>query len=474
MKEVKVRIAPSPTGDPHVGTAYIALFNYVFAKSQGGKFVIRIEDTDRERSNRSSEELILKYLDWLGLKWDEGPYKQSERKEIYEEYANKLVESGAAYRCYCSSDRLAKLRDLQRSQNLPTGYDGRCRDANNSGKEEQDYVIRLRVPRKGQTKVVDKIRGEVTFENIRIDDQVLLKSDGFPTYHLANVVDDHLMGITHVIRAEEWLPSTPKHIILYEAFGWDAPTWVHMPLLRNSDKSKISKRKNAVSLEYYHNQGYLKEAILNFLALMGWSLDGSTEKFTIDQMIEAFDWKSVSLGGPIFDINKLNWLNRSYMKSYDLKELMELFKPFYISKYGNIEDYNLVEKAVINLRDKSYTLVEMADDMAIYVKSPLHFLSLLSEGDSKRAREILSDPSAKLVVEKFVKKIERSDGGDGVMKEHLNSIKEELNLPSSKVFPVIRILISGGLKGGDLSHLLDAFGRDMVLRRIGETRHLLN
>ena len=271
-KRVRVRIAPSPTGDPHVGTAYIGLFNYAFAKHNGGDFILRIEDTDRTRFSGDSEQQIFDAMKWLGLNYDEGPdvggeagpYRQSERFSIYKDYAEQLVEKGEAYYCFCTAERLQKLRERQAAMKQAPGYDGHCR---NLTKEEveaklavgEPYVIRLKMPYEGETVVNDGLRGEIRFENSKIDDQVLLKSDGFPTYHLANIVDDHLMGITHVIRAEEWISSTPKHIQLYKAFGWDEPKWYHMPLLRNADKTKISKRKNPVSLNYYKEEGYLKE-----------------------------------------------------------------------------------------------------------------------------------------------------------------------------------------------------------------------
>jgi glutamyl-tRNA synthetase len=327
---VRVRIAPSPTGDPHVGTAYIALFNYVFAKKHGGKFVLRIEDTDRARSTRESEEAILRALRWVGLGWDEGPdvggphgpYRQSERGELYQREAKVLLDKGAAYRCFCTAERIEGLRLEQRKQGKFIGYDGHCRGLERAESERraaggETFVVRLAMPKTGETVVVDKLRGEVKFENTQIDDQILIKTDGFPTYHLANVVDDHHMQITHVIRAEEWLTSTPKHVVLYQAFGWTAPEWVHMPLLRNSDKSKISKRKNPVSLDYYRDAGFLPEALLNYLGTMGWSYSGDREQFTLSEMIEVFTFDRMSLGGPIFDLVKLSAMNAVYLRAID-------------------------------------------------------------------------------------------------------------------------------------------------------------
>ncbi len=283
---VRTRIAPSPTGDPHVGTAYVALFNYALARKHGGQFILRIEDTDRERSSAASEAMIFDALRWLGLQWDEGPdvggpcgpYRQSERTEIYRKHADELVARGAAYPCFCTRERLDALREEQKAKKLNFGYDGRCRALprgrarRGNGPPGDSCVVRLAMPAEGETVVQDLLRGEVRFDNAQVDDQVLLKSDGFPTYHLANVVDDHLMGITHVIRAEEWLSSLPKHVVLYRGFGWETPVFCHLPLLRNADRSKISKRKNPVSLNFYRRAGYLPEAMLNYLALMGWAM----------------------------------------------------------------------------------------------------------------------------------------------------------------------------------------------------------
>jgi len=327
MPDVCVRIAPSPTGDPHVGTAYIALFNYCFTKRNDGRFILRIEDTDRARSRPEYEGGILEALRWLGLKWDEGPdvggphgpYRQSERTELYRQYANVLLENGGAYRCFCTPERLEEMRAQQRRNKMPPKYDGLCKKL--TPKEVEDkiaqgvpFVIRLKVPSEGVSVVKDRLRGEVTYNYSQIDDQILLKSDGFPTYHLANVVDDHLMEITHVIRGEEWIPSTPKHLLLYEYFGWSPPEYIHMPLLLNPDGSKMSKRKNPTSIFYYQKAGFLPEALLNFLGLMSYSRPGGEEKFSLDEMVGDFDLDRVSMGGTVFDLKKLSWLNGRYIR----------------------------------------------------------------------------------------------------------------------------------------------------------------
>lgn len=328
--EVRVRVAPSPTGDPHVGTAYQALFNYAFAKSRGGKFILRIEDTDQARSTRESEQAILESLRWLGLPWDEGPdiggphapYRQSERTEIYREHVRILLDRGHAYRCFCTKERLDEMRARQRQQaGGAMGYDRLCRSLprDESGRRAaagEAFVVRMAVPTEGVCVIHDLLHGEIRKEWSTVDDQVLLKSDGFPTYHLANVVDDHLMGISHVIRGEEWINSVPKHLLLYEHFGWEAPVFCHLALLRNNDKdkTKLSKRKNPTSIAYYRRAGFLPEALVNFLGLMGWSMPGGEEKYTLAQMVEVFDLGKVSLGGPVFDVTKLRWLNARYLR----------------------------------------------------------------------------------------------------------------------------------------------------------------
>lgn len=342
---VRVRIAPSPTGDPHVGTAYIGLLNYIYAKQRGGKFVLRIEDTDRTRFVPTSEAMIFEALRWLGIDWDEGPdvggphgpYRQSERTEIYREHTAKLLENGTAYRCFCTPEELDQRRKAQLAAKLAPRYDGTCRrltkeqiDANLAA--GKPFTVRLAVPTEGATVFRDELRGEITIDHHNVDDQVLMKSDGFPTYHLANVVDDHLMEITDVIRAEEWISSTPKHVLLYKAFGWELPKFWHMPLLRNTDKSKISKRKNPVSLIYYRQAGFLPNAMLNFLGLMGGGMPApgdhnntpeqnrAAEIFSMGEMLERFVFERISLGGPVFDLVKLKWLNGEYIRAMSKEE----------------------------------------------------------------------------------------------------------------------------------------------------------
>ncbi len=324
---VRTRIAPSPTGDPHVGTAYIALFNLCFAKKHGGQFILRIEDTDQARSTPESEQAILDSLRWLGLEWDEGPdlggkhgpYRQSERKDIYQKHVQQLLDEGHAFKCYRTAEELDELRAQRREAGInkalkPSDLKLSEQEQARREAEGQPYVVRMNVPEDGICEIQDLLRGSIEKDWDIVDAQILLKSDGMPTYHLANVVDDHLMGITHVIRGEEWINSAPKHLLLYQYFGWQAPVLCHLPLLRNPDGTKLSKRKNPTSINYYKRMGFLPEALLNYLGRMGWSMPDESEKFSLQQMLNNFDIARVSLGGPIFDVEKLRWLNGLWIR----------------------------------------------------------------------------------------------------------------------------------------------------------------
>lgn len=329
---VRTRIAPSPTGDPHVGTAYVALFNYCFARQHGGQFLLRIEDTDRARSTRASEAMILDALRWLGVQWDEGPdiggphgpYRQSERGGIYRAHAEQLLAQGDAFRCFATAEELDAMRREQVARGETPRYDGRGLSLSPEAAAlraaaGEPHVIRMRVPEDGVCRISDRLRGAIEIPWAQVDMQVLLKADGMPTYHLANVVDDHLMGISHVIRGEEWISSAPKHQLLYRYFGWAMPELCHLPLLRNPDHSKLSKRRNPTSINYYRDMGYLPEALLNYLGRMGWSMPDEREKFGLTEMLANFDLDRVRPGGPVFDIEKLDWLNGRWIRE-DLDE----------------------------------------------------------------------------------------------------------------------------------------------------------
>ena len=492
-KRVRVRIAPSPTGDPHVGTAYIGLFNYAFAKHNQGDFLLRIEDTDRTRFSGDSEQQIFDSMKWLGLNYDEGPdvggdkgpYRQSERFHIYKEYAEKLVEKGEAYYCFCTSERLQKLRDRQVAMKQAPGYDGHCRnltaeEVKSKLEAGEAYVIRLRMPYEGETIVKDELRGNIIFENSKIDDQVLLKSDGFPTYHLANIVDDYLMGITHVIRAEEWIASTPKHIQLYKAFAWEEPKWYHMPLLRNADKTKISKRKNPVSLNYYREEGYLREGLLNFLALMGWSLGGDKEIFTLDEMIENFSFDRISLGGPVFDLVKLGWVNNHHMRLKDIDEITKLALPYYIAK-GYYKDENLSEveynklKRIVEItREGAQTLKELPELSSIYFEDEFE-LPIIDETMNKKERKSIEKLKSSLEAEigkksigLFVEKMSKQneDVSEEEAKTILTELQEELGEGPGAVIMPLRAVVTGKARGADLYTVISIIGKKRTLDRV--------
>lgn len=323
---VRVRIAPSPTGDPHVGTAYIGLFNMIFAHHHKGKFILRIEDTDRKRSRPEFEQNIYKALSWCGINWDEGPdvggpyapYRQSERLDIYKKHCQDLLDTGKAYKCFCTSEELEEMRQVMAKQGGRQGYDRRCRNLSPKEIAEKEasglpYVVRIKMPLTGECVYEDAIKGRTTCPWADVDDQVLLKSDGFPTYHLAAVVDDHLMEITHIIRGDEWMSSTPKHVYLYEAFGWTPPTFMHMPLLLGKDGKKLSKRKNPTSIFFYRDSGFLPEALLNFMTLMGYSMTGDREIYPLEDVIKEFDYKRIGVSGAVFDVQKLEWINQQYL-----------------------------------------------------------------------------------------------------------------------------------------------------------------
>ena len=360
----RTRIAPSPTGDPHVGTAYVALFNQVFAKSRGGRFVLRLEDTDRARSTAAAEQAIVEALRWAGIVWDEGPdvggafgpYRQSERLDVYRQHVEELLAAGAAFRCFCSAERLEAMRREQLARGETPRYDGRClalpiEAARARAEAGEAHVVRLAVPSEGECRFTDGLRGHIEIPWRQVDMQVLLKSDGFPTYHLAVVVDDHLMEISHVLRGEEWLSSMPKHLLLYKAFGWEMPAHYHLPLLRNPDGSKLSKRRNPTGLDYYRRAGYLPEALLNYLARMGWSMPDERERFGIDEMTAQFDIDRVSTGGPVFDATKLDWLNGQYIRALPADEFMDRVQAWALNRANLAPLAPLVQQRAKRLSD---------------------------------------------------------------------------------------------------------------------------
>jgi glutamyl-tRNA synthetase len=475
-RPVRVRVAPSPTGDPHVGTAYIALFNYVFARSRGGRFVLRIEDTDRARSRADSERLILEALHWLGLSWDEGPdvggaygpYRQSERSQIYREHAQILIDRGGAYPCFCTAERLAELREQQKAAKQAIGYDRACRaldpaEARRRVEAGEVHTVRLAAPTEGVLAIDDMLRGRVEISAEQVDDQVLLKSDGFPTYHLANVVDDHLMEISHVIRAEEWISSTPKHVLLYEAFGWAQPVWIHMPLLRNADKSKISKRKNPVSINYYRDAGILPHALLNFLGVLGWSYGDDIEKFTLDQMIERFSWERVSLGGPVFDTDKLRWMNEQYLHELSHEELVSALLSWRLSRE------HLLKIAVL-VRERIKQLNEFIPATEFFFSGDLDYAGVL---DQMR----IPDTPGKDVRKALLELVERYERLEDWQAEALEAASrafcDDAGLKTKHVFMLLRLAVTGRKASPPLFDTMAVLGKELTRRRLRQAADLI-
>src|SRR3972149_751620 len=459
--KVRTRIAPSPTGSPHIGTAYAALFNYCFAKQNSGDFVLRIEDTDRARLVEGSEEEIYEALKWLGLEPDEspkkegkfGPYRQSERLAIYRQQLENLVKEGKAYYCDCSPDRLEKLRKEQLSRGEAPHYDQKCRQE--PPKKINKVVVRLAVPQTGETVVEDKIHGKVVFQNNLIDDQVLLKSDGYPTYHLASVVDDHLMEISHVIRAEEWLSSTPKHVLLYQAFGWNLPEFAHLPLLRNPDRSKISKRKNPVAINFYREQGYLPEALLNFLGLMGWSMPDGREIFSLDEMVKNFTFERVDPSGPVFDIDKLSWLNGEYIRKLSDRQLLERLKPY--TKYSPEQ----VLKVVPLVKERLKKLSEFNSLTSYFFEEQIDFDPKLAviKNHSEETVKIYED------IKQTFTGLEPWDKNS--LEKALEVKPQEYGVSKTELFQSIRGTVTGGLTSPPLYDTLEMIGKERVVSRIG-------
>ncbi len=472
--QLRVRIAPSPTGDPHIGTAYTALFNFALAKKMHGKFILRIEDTDRTRLVPGSDIAIFKSLTWLGLKWDEGPdingaygpYVQSERLALYQQYGHELVKKRAAYYCFCSPEKLEEMRKAQREKHLPPMYDGTCRkiditEAQKRIEKGEKFVIRLKTPKEGETKFTDLIRGEVSFKNELIDDQVLLKSDGWPTYHLGVVIDDYLMKISHVIRAEEWLSSTPKHILLYQAFGWSIPQFAHLPLLRNPDHSKISKRKNPVSLIWYHDQGYLPEALLNFLALMGFSLPNDQEIFNLKEFIDHFSLERIKTSAPVFNLEKLDWINGEYIRKKSLKDLAETFRKWMAEAGFEIptldNDYFLRVLELVQDRLKKMSDFEKLTDFFFSRPQVEHSLLLAGRDEGEIKAEIAGAIEGLKEIKEWKKE---------TLENSLRQLCKDLDFQPPRLFMGLRIALTGKTATPPLFETMEVLGRDEVIERL--------
>ena len=473
---VRLRVAPSPTGDPHVGTAYMSLFNLAFARQQGGQFVLRVEDTDRARFDPTSEAQVYETLAWLGLNWDEGPdkggpfapYRQSERLETYQPFVDQLLADGYAYHCWCTPERLQQMREEQQKRKVPTGYDRLCHGKTFLEREalggfQENPVVRMLVPDDPPLSFVDLIRGEVHAP--RPDDQVLLKADGFPTYHLAVVVDDHLMGITHVVRGEEWISSTPKHLLLFDWLGWERPQFAHMPLLRNVDKSKISKRKNpAARLTWFVEQGYLPEALVNFLGLLGYSLPSGEEIFTFAQMSESFDWSRVNTVGPVFDLDKLGWLNGHYIRELSSDDLRGRLVPFLADSGlydGSPAHVELLTGAVPLVQTRMAVLSEVVDLLRFLFVAESDFAV-----DPAAAEKNLVDAGPILTA--CADALEPLDSWtvEAVQAAMDAALIDGLGLKRGKAYAPVRTAVTGSGIAPPLPESMALLGRDRVLRRL--------
>ncbi|PIT88776.1 MAG: glutamate--tRNA ligase [Candidatus Magasanikbacteria bacterium CG10_big_fil_rev_8_21_14_0_10_36_32] len=481
---IKTRFAPSPTGYLHVGGLRTALYSYLVARQTGGKFLLRIEDTDRERFVADGTANILKSLYWAGLIPDEGvtqdeqgaiiqtgdkgPYIQSERLEIYRKYVDELIDKGYAYYCFCSPEKLEEMRMIQQKNKLPTGYDGCCRkidctEAKKRALNGESCVIRMNMPKDGETVFNDEIRGEIRIKNELIDDQVILKSDGFPTYHLAVVVDDYLMGITHIIRGEEWLSSVPKHLKLYEYFGWEAPKMAHLPLLLNADKSKLSKRQGDVAVEDYIKKGYLPEAILNFVAFLGWNPGDEREIFSLEDLIKEFSLDKVGKAGSVFNLEKLDWFNQQYLRKLPVEDLTERAKPFF-KQAGvelKVEDKQLAK--IISLeRERVITLAELPEAVKFVFALPNYesTLPVWKKSDANEAKNILSE--LKEMLYNFSEHQWNIENLETTIGEWI----KEKGYQNGNVLWPLRVSLSGQQNSPGPYEIADVLGKEESIRRI--------
>jgi len=491
-ERIRVRFAPSPTGELHLGNVRTALFNWLFARHHGGVFILRIEDTDVLRSSEEAERAILEGLLWLGLDWDEGPeregqhgpYHQSDRLNIYRSHAERLLEAGLAYRCYCSTERLEEMRREQRRHGQPPGYDGRCRAL--SAAESQAYenqgikpVIRFKVPREGHTSFSDLLRGTIDFPNDSLDDFIILKSDGYPTYHLANVVDDHLMEISHVLRADEWIPSTPLHMLLYDAFHWDPPHYLHLPLILDKAGGKLSKRHGDSSADDYKQKGYLPEAVVNHLALLGWSPGDTQEILSMNELVDRFTWERIATSPAIFDVERLNWFNRWYTRHLPSETVARAASPFLREAYGLEERSEgtayspqaWLELLVENVREEIDHLGQIPTHAAFaFIDEPAY---------TGEAASVLRTPQAREVLAVFVEMVQSLDNLDvssasTILKELRALLKERENLGAREVMFPIRATLTGSIHGPNLAAVMALLGRNRCVERAAQLNSSLS
>ncbi len=475
MTMIKTRFAPSPTGYLHVGGLRTALFNYLFARRNRGIFVLRIEDTDQSRQVEGAVDDLIDTFAALGIQFDEGPaqggssgpYYQSQRLTIYRVHVERLLAVGAAYPCFCSESRLKSVRETRQAEKLNTPYDRLClsipADESMEMMKSRPHVIRLKSPEGETITFQDDIRGTVSFQSDDIDDQVLMKRDGFPTYHFANVVDDHLMGITHVIRGEEWLPSTPKHILLYRYFDWEPPVFGHLPLLLNPDRSKLSKRQGDVAVEDYLSRGYLPDALINFVALLGWNPGDDREIFTVSQLIREFSIDRIQKSGAVFDVEKLKWMNGVYLKEMPLDQLSEVAKPYFIGAGMEIPKDEAYSRVVDFARKRISLMTELVSESAFYFVVPE-----FSQDDI----HILRTDSSQSVLQFWADQIPKKTNWDADnIRELLLSTTETLHIKGRDLYFPLRIALYGSCHGPDIPALVDILGSEKVLIRLIRALH---
>lgn len=468
-EKVRVRFAPSPTGYPHLGNIRTALFNWLFARHNGGTFILRIEDTDAARMVEGATDAILDSLRWLGLDWDEGPYFQSQRLEIYRGIADQLVKEGLAYLCYCSPQRLEEMRQEQMRRKQPPGYDRHCRHLTREQKAEMEAsgvtpVVRFKSPLEGQTSFHDLLRGDIVFENSTLDDFVLLKSDGYPTYHLANIADDHLMAITHVLRADEWLSSTPRHILLYRALNWPPPQFAHLPMILGPDKAKLSKRHGAAAVTEYREQGYLTEAMFNFLALLGWSLDDKTEILRREEIIKHFSLDRISKTAAVFNRDKLDWMNGFYLRGLSLEEFGQRAVPF-LEKGLPQEikrplDADYIAQIMPLIQERAKNLAEVPQLVDFFFVKELEYDASLLLGKIERADAVRALQTA-------LAKLNLISNWDAASLEAvLRPLSGELGLKTGVFFGLLRVAVTGKTATPPLFQTMEVLGKERCLSRL--------
>ncbi|MCT4612651.1 MAG: glutamate--tRNA ligase [Clostridia bacterium] len=488
MSNVKLRFAPSPTGYLHIGGLRTALYGYLYAKRLGGKYVLRIEDTDQSRLVGDATEKLIDILETTGITFDEGPvikdgkivevgengpYVQSKRLEIYKKYIDQLVESGHAYHCFCSKERLDELREIQKATGKVPKYDGKCRSLTQEEIDEkiangESYVIRMKLPADKEFVFEDLVRGKVSFNSNDVDDQVLMKSDGFPTYHMAVVVDDHLMGITHAVRGEEWLSSTPKQLFLYEALGWEPTTFVHLPTVLNKDRKKLSKRQGDVATEDFLAKGYLKEGLINYLALVGWSPEDNQEIFDMDELIQAFDFSRVSKSGGIFDLDKLNWVNAQHIRKADIGYITDLVMPYLAKADFYVEkDRSWVEMVVDAVRGNVNVIAEIPALMKMFYVEGV-------ELENDEAKEMIKLDHVKELLAVFKAKVNEAESiDDEFAKSVFKSVQTETGIKGKNLYMCTRVALTGCCHGPEMVEILKILGKEGIISKIDFTTNNL-